>query len=358
MALGTAEDGSVRFVYPDAVQEVAFPDASKTAFVEPTLIWRTEAEQDGLQNVRVSYATEGLRWSATYEIILEPDGRSAYFAARVSMKNDSGGRFENARVKLISTEKGGIAPMLSFTDRRDRAEGQPPALRYAYGAQEPQPERVISGLAPEHTYSLPQGLTIDPGETRYFQFAVQEKLPVTRIYVYDGVKFDRFQRNRRNDWNYGTEYHTAVETHLEFNNTKESGLGEDLPLGYVRVFQQVADGASDYLGEDFIRAANAGQTGHVLLGPARGLQGERERTGYAEVKPLHEYEETFEIRLSNSTDEAAEIRVVERLYRWTEYEIVKADAEYVSTGPQSIEFKPTLKPGGTKVIHYTVRYRW
>jgi hypothetical protein len=213
-------------------------------------------------------------------------------------------------------------------------------------------------LAPEHTYSLPQGLTIDPGETRYFQFAVQEKLPVTRIYVYDGVKFDRFQRNRRNDWNYGTEYHTAVETHLEFNNTKESGLGEDLPLGYVRVFQQVADGASDYLGEDFIRAANAGQTGHVLLGPARGLQGERERTGYAEVKPLHEYEETFEIRLSNSTDEAAEIRVVERLYRWTEYEIVKADAEYVSTGPQSIEFKPTLKPDGTKVIHYTVRYRW
>ncbi|MFH0908616.1 MAG: hypothetical protein V1929_07630 [bacterium] len=358
IALGSAEDGSVRFCYREGVKEVVFPEAAKNAYVEPTLIWRTVAEQDGLQNVRVSYSTDGLRWSATYEVILAPGGQSAHFTARISMVNDSGGRFENARVKLISTGKGGVAPVLSFTDRRDRVEGQAPALRYAYGAQEPAPERAVAGLAPAHTYELPEGLTIDSGETRYFQFAIQEKLPVTRLYVYDGVRFDRFQRNRRNDWNYGTEYHTAVETHLEFSNTKESGLGVDLPMGYVRAFQELPDGAVDYLGEDFVRAADAGQAGHVLLGPALGLEGERERTGYAEVKPLHEYEETFEVTLSNSSDETAEIRVVEHLYRWTDYEIVKADAEYVATGPQTIEFKPTLKPGGKKVIHYTVRYRW
>ena len=50
--------------------------------------------------------------------------------------------------------------------------------------------------------------------------------------------------------------------------------------------------------------------------------------------------------------------MVEHLYRWVDYEIVKADADYTATAPQTVEFRPVLKPGGKKSIHYTVRYRW
>jgi hypothetical protein len=132
----------------------------------------------------------------------------------------------------------------------------------------------------------------------------------------------------------------------------------DLPTGRLRVLQQRADGSLDFLGEDSLAATPAEGIGHVRVGPARGLLGERERTGYSEVKPLHEYEESFEISLANDTAEDVEVRVVEHLYRWREYEIVKSDTEYDTAAPQTLEFRPALKAGGKRSIHYTVRYRW
>ena len=53
-----------------------------------------------------------------------------------------------------------------------------------------------------------------------------------------------------------------------------------------------------------------------------------------------------------------EIRVVERLYRWPDFEIVKADFEYREIGPQTIEFRPVIKAGGSLTLRYTVRFRY
>ena len=274
--------------------------------------------------------------------------------ARANVCNESGGKFENARVKLVSTEKGSVPPSAS------RAEGAPPAqaLRYSYGAEEAGAERAVASAGALGTYELPRPLTMDPGAALHVQLCMANNVPVSKFYVYDGVRFDRFQRNRRNDWNFGTEFHQTVETHLQFANAKTAGLGMDLPPGRFRLYQQKADASLDLIGEDYLQATPAEATATVLLGPARGIRGERERTGYSEVTPLHEYEESFEIRLENNSAEEIEIRVVEHLYRWNQFEIVKADTDYKATGPQTIEFRPVLKPGGKRTVHYTVRYRW
>ena len=52
------------------------------------------------------------------------------------------------------------------------------------------------------------------------------------------------------------------------------------------------------------------------------------------------------------------MNVMEHLYRWPEYEILKSDSEYEEAGPQKISFRVLLKPGGSRSLHYTVRYRW
>ena len=56
--------------------------------------------------------------------------------------------------------------------------------------------------------------------------------------------------------------------------------------------------------------------------------------------------------------EEVEIRVVEHLYRWPDYKVVKADMAYKELSPGIIEFRPLLKPGGRRSVHYTVRYSW
>jgi hypothetical protein len=115
-----------------------------------------------------------------------------------------------------------------------------PRLRYAYGATEPSFEEATASLAPVHTYRLEQPVTLRHGDHKFVQYARVDELPVTRFYVYDGVRFDRFQRHRRNDWNYGTESHSIVETHLQFDNEAPEGLGINLPPGQFRLYQRKA----------------------------------------------------------------------------------------------------------------------
>jgi len=349
------------YVVPDAqeLDYVALPDASRHAFLEPTILWRAEALMEGPQNIRLTYQANGLRWHASYEVILDESGSRAYMAGRMGIENQSGGDFHQAQIQVVNTERGMIRERAQPALRRMHEQSDTgPAMRYIYGVDEPVFEQAAVSPSPVHSYRLPEPVTLLDGDTKYMHYAVKHDMPVTRFYVYDGVRFDRFQRNRRNDWNYGTESHDGVETHLQFLNTAQDGPGVDLPPGLLRMYQRRADGSVDMLGEDLLLAVPSEGQGHVLVGTARGLRGERERTGYAEITPLRVYEESFQIRVENDTDETVEIRVVEHLYRWHDYEIVRADAEYETIAPQTIEFRPSLRPGGKRTIHYTVRYSW
>lgn len=349
LVVARADGSYASFFSPDEAGRVQFPDGGNALVTTPTLTWRARLAAEGQQNFRLGYQFDGLQWRAVYDVALKPDGASARIAGMMVLENRSGGSFSEATVTLFETERGRSGSM--------PAEESAPQ-RYSYGFFQPREERTVATMAPVQVHTLDRKVSIADGETLFLPIAVAESVPVRRFYVYDGVRFDRFQRNRRNDWNYGTEFHTAIDTHVEFENAGHAGLGVNLPRGRFRLYQQRADGSVELVGEDRFAPVLAGARGTVRVGPASGLRGERERTGYAEVRPMHEYEESFEIRLFNDSDQAAEIRVVEHLYRWHEYEIVKADAEYTTIGPQTIEFRTELKPGGRRAMHYTVRYRW
>lgn len=318
-------------------------------------VWRVKARQEGPQNFRLSYRVDGVEWRTHYQLLLAHDRLQADLNARVELVNRAGGRFENARVRLVLTERGLAGPVLPEVGVSPVAR---PAMRYAYGASEPSIERTIAAMAPLEIYELPRTVTLEQDRSTFIQYLQVADLPVKRFYVYDGVRFDRFQRNPRADWNYGTEYHPTVQLHVEFENAEKFGMGMNLPPGLCRLYTVRADGSIDLAGEEPLLAIPAGGTGSVRVGPAIGLRGERERTSYNEVRPNSVYEETFQIRLSNTSDEDAEIRVVEHLYRWPEFEIARADADYTRTGPQSIEFRVDLKPATRRTINYTVRYTW
>lgn len=365
LALRRADGAAVLFLNPSDLSHVTFPGAAAQAYLEPTLVWQTEAESDVSHQLRLSYLLEGIRWEAAYELMLAPGMREGSVSVRLGIENRSGGAFERARLRLIATPRGMAPSILPDRDRLERPlAASDPALRsggplrFRYGGREPQFERMAAGVTPVQVYELPHQVDLRQEETLYVHYASVANLPVKTFHVYDGVMFDRFRTPRRNDWNYGTESHHHVETHVEFENASKFGLGMALPPGRFRVYQRQADESLDLVGEDHVTALEAGAMGHVVLGPSRGLHGERERLSYTEVRPLEVYDESFVIRLRNETPDEVEIRVVEHLYRWPTYEILKADTEYVVTAPQVIEFRATLPPGGTRQISYTVRYRW
>ena len=69
-------------------------------------------------------------------------------------------------------------------------------------------------------------------------------------------------------------------------------------------------------------------------------------------------DESFEIRVHNHKKEAVTVRVVEHLYRWTNWKLNEQSSESRKTDAQTVEFPVTIAPDGEQVVTYTVHYSW
>jgi hypothetical protein len=70
-------------------------------------------------------------------------------------------------------------------------------------------------------------------------------------------------------------------------------------------------------------------------------------------------EESYEITIRNQKPkDAVQVRVVEHLYRSSDWEITAESAPHAKLDSQSVEWKLDVPAGGESKLTYTVRYRW
>jgi len=70
-------------------------------------------------------------------------------------------------------------------------------------------------------------------------------------------------------------------------------------------------------------------------------------------------EESYEITLRNhKKEEAVEVRVMEHMFRWSEWEILEESAEHAKLDAQTVEWRVQILPDGETKLTYTVRYTW
>lgn len=349
----SAEGQPVQMV-PDLnrLDSIQFP-ASPALTRRPTLLWQTAAGQPPPVAVQLDYAADGFSWSAAHEAILAGSGRAMALSTRIRVGNRTVREFANARIRLALSDKGRFAPLVP--DPADPRAARAPALRPAADGSGWIPERAAAVTATFATYDLRHPLTLPAGADVHATLAFAESIPVETRHLYDGVRFDRYQRSRRTDANLGTEFSPAVETRLAFRNT----TGAPLPPGEFRLLRGAADRALEWIGSDWLPPLAPGQDATLNLGPAAGLTGQRLRTSFVETDPFKAAEETFEITLDNQTGDDQTITVVEHLYRGDRFEITAASAEHTpGDAPGIIHFVVPVKAGTRKTISYTVRYSW
>ena len=88
------------------------------------------------------------------------------------------------------------------------------------------------------------------------------------------------------------------------------------------------------------------------------LVGERVRTDFRVDSGNNWADESFRITLKNRKTEPVEIRVVEHLYRWTNWEVKEKSHPFTKKDAQTIEFRIALKPDEEAVVTYKVHYSW
>jgi hypothetical protein len=207
-------------------------------------------------------------------------------------------------------------------------------------------------------YEVNRPVTIGDNETKQVEFVTGTDVQANTYYVYDGsLPFYGYGRPITDQY-YGETGVTDVQNYLEFSTGEEEGLGADLPAGRVRVYQEDVDGAALLIGENRIDHTPEGEKINIYLGNAFDLVGERVQTNFRLVSNSV-LQETFEISLRNrKDDQTVEIRVPERLYRWSNWEILESSTDFERLNAHTIEFRVDVPPGEEVKITYTVQYSW
>jgi len=162
------------------------------------------------------------------------------------------------------------------------------------------------------------------------------------------------------DRNYGVQTNKKVDIYLRVKNSKANGLGVPLPAGKIRVSKlDDADGALEFIGEDLIDHTARDETVQVKLGSAFDVVGERRQADFRIDTNAKWIEEDIEVKVRNQKpDEAVTVLVKENLYRWTNWTIIKRNAEFSKDDSRTIVFPVKLAPKAEGVVRYTVRYTW
>ncbi|MBZ5522787.1 MAG: hypothetical protein LAP21_11165 [Acidobacteriia bacterium] len=343
-------EGRIVFGLPG---EPLFPSLGENTILKPTLTWTLQTNVAGAFKAEISYITGGMDWDASYNVIAPEKGDVLDLAGWITMRNNSGKVFDNARIKLMA---GDVSKLTSNTGRRDYdAVGQ----LAAKSAVEP----VVREKAFDefHLYTLERPVTLLDRETKQVEFVSAHNVKARRLYIYDGAQIPNYgwsDENIRNSPDYGTQMNKKVWVMQEFKNTKINGLGIALPKGRLRFYRRDNDGQLEFTGENLIEHTLADETIRVYTGNAFDLVGERKRIDYHVESARRWLDESFEIRLRNHKKEPVEMRVVEHLYRWSNWDVSQKSDTFRKIDSRTIEFPVTVPPDGEKVVTYTVHYSW
>jgi hypothetical protein len=345
-------DGKLRFSLPG---EPLFPSLAGDGILKPTLTWAIAASQAGKVDSELGYITGGMKWHAAYNLIAPEKGDTLDVVGWVTFENNSGKEFQNASVKLMA---GNVSKIVQRQPREEMMMAR--AAMADMAAAQQVTEKAFDEF---HLYSLPRAVTLRDRETKQVEFmrATGVKAPV--IYVYDGASMFGRQPipmgHMIRDPGYGTQTNKKVWVMREFRNSEENKLGLPLPQGRVRFYRRdTADGRIEFTGENEIEHTAKNELLRIYTGDAFDVVGERIRTDFQGQNRQDYAEEAFEIKVRNRKAEPIEVRVVEHLYRWTNWRILQQSDQFEKKDAQTIEFRVTVPPDAEKVVTYRVRYDW
>ncbi len=146
---------------------------------------------------------------------------------------------------------------------------------------------------------------------------------------------------------------------VSFENKRENALGMPLPAGKIRVYKEdPADGTLEFVGEDLIQHTPRNETVKIRLGEAFDVVGERTRVDFTIDNGAKRMTETFRVEVRNQKRVAQRARVIERLYRWSNWQIATKSDEFAKLDSNTIAFEVDVPAEGKKVIEYRVVYTW
>jgi hypothetical protein len=331
-------DGKLQFSLPG---EPIFPSLGNDNVLKPTLNWKLNSASSGKIDAEVAYLSNGFTWEASYNLVATEKSDVLDVVGWVTMNNQSGMTFTDAKIKLMAGDVNRVQP--DYSIGRGRGMGS--------GAMAMSAEKVVTEKSFDefHLYTLGNPATLRDKETKQVEFVRAAGVKAERVYVFEGTQ----QYNRR-----GVATPGKVQVYREFKNSEANKLGIALPKGKVRFYSQDGDRQLEFVGENRIDHTPKDEVIRVLTGNSFDLVGEHRMTNNTEDGSNRVVTQTFEIKVRNRKKEPVEIRVVERATHGGNWTLTAQSQPHTKKDATTFEFRVPLKPDEEKVVTYTIRYTW
>ncbi|CAK8714514.1 MAG: hypothetical protein CDV28_1052 [Candidatus Electronema aureum] len=322
-----------------------FPDVPENLRDRPTLTMLVDSKDGGKQDAVLSYLTSGLSWKADYVAELGTDDASINLSGWVTLNNESGASYQNAKLQLVAGEVN-RAP-----------EPMQPRMMMRMAAA-PAAEAVMDGgMAEEfmfeyHLYTLGRPTTIKEKQSK--QVALLQA---------DGVKVKKEFVLRGADYYYGSQAgelgrKMKVGVFLELKNAKENGAGQPLPAGVMRVYKKDSSGSLQFVGEDRIDHTPENEIVRLKLGEAFDVTANKKQTDFKKAAWSRgtAYESAYEIELKNAKDEAVTVKVTEPVPG--DWEMLEESAPHKKETSNTAVWEIKVEPKASTTLTWRVRVKY
>lgn len=315
----------------------SFPEIPENLIAKPTLVWLLDSQQAN-QRVEVSYLTDNLNWKSDYVLVINEDDTQGDLTGWVTLTNQSGTAYEDARLKLVAGDVQRVTPEV-------RRRTQMDAVRAVAGEAQFQEE----GFFEYHLYTLQRPTTLLQNEQKQVTLLEGSGIGIDKRLIFYGAA--HYYRG-----SYGQVVsNQKVGVYLDFANREDNNLGMPLPRGIVRVYKADATGAQQFIGEDRVDHTPRDERIRIKMGEAFDVVGDRRQMDYDVISNCVS-ESAWQVTLRNHKDEAAEVQVVEPV--GGDWEILSSSHPARRIDAHTFTFTVNIAARGEVRIDYRVRVRW
>lgn len=330
---------------------IIFPDLPDGLRTQPTLIWDLYSPAAGNQTIELSYQTEGMTWWTDYNVTYdESNACKMDLSSWVSIINQSGASFNNAKLKLIAGDVNRAQPDVEYVRVTGSRLGAEAMMDKGFEEK---------SFFEYHLYTLGRPADLPNNSTKQLElFPSVNNVQCNKELVFDASsQFYGYYGINTNE-GYGKNSSGDVNVYLRFANEEKNALGIPLPAGRIRVNQRDTDGSLEFIGEDIIDHTPKDQDVLIKMGNAFDIKGERKQTNYKIDTNKKELTESFEITLKNHKDEVADVVIRENLYRWSNWKITRKSHDFEKQDSRHVHFNVKVPANGEVKVTYTVEYDW
>lgn len=312
--------------------------------VKPTLVANLKSKTAGAKNLELAYLTNGISWKADYVAEVKSDDELT-INTWITLNNETGADYENAKVQLISGsvnqtyDTGNVVrPMMAMKMARGAA------MDNASFTESAPVER--GNISDYYLYTLPAKTTIKDKQSKQVSLMNLDKVKYEKEYVMTsplylnvGIQSGDFEKLNPN-------------VVFKLKNEKTSNLGEPLPGGVVRFYENDAHNNMQFIGESRIEQSAVGEKIDLTIGKAFDVFAKGKIVNVRAIsKDINEFD--VEVTFNNASEKAKNVVFEQNVYN--KWDMLKESMKSEKKNSSTVKWNFELPKNGKKVLAYTIR---